>query len=267
MSVVAVVTMVGGILAALAPPAVAGPPATAARTPTLAQDFNRPWTNGVSPDGRWELNGDWVGTGDNLMERSNGRVAHGALRLTSRADSLRGGELQTRSTYGFGYYEVRMKVAKVAGVCQSFFWKAVDYDLPEIDIEFLTGGVTDGSAEDWIDSPGKGRLYVTIHPWQSYPTSARIDLNFNPTEKFHTYGFLWKPTSVTFTVDGVARRTFAHLPPELGPRAAKGYIMANTWTGNPIWGGGPPAVDAVASYDWIRFYAGATAIPPRAPSI
>ena len=43
---------------------------------------------------------------------------------------------------------------------------------------------------------------------------------------------------------------------------ATGYIMMNTWSsGNPNFGGGPPAQDATSVYDWVKFYPNATSIP------
>lgn len=231
--------------------------------PSLFEDFTGEWTGfPSSPDGRWRIAGDWTGTGGNLLEQANASISAGRLSLTSRANSLRGAEIQTvDAAYGHGYYVVRMRTAKVAGVCQSFFWKAEDYAEPEIDFEFLTGGVTNGKAEDWVDSADRGRVHVTAHPLRGYGNSAAIELGFNPSNEFHDYGFLWTPEQLVFTVDGQVRATFTKLPPILGSSAPMGFIMANTWTGNPGWGGGPPTSDATAEYEWIKFYRVVTEIP------
>jgi hypothetical protein len=37
--------------------------------------------------------------------------------------------------------------------------------------------------------------------------------------------------------------------------------VMNTWTGNPNWGGGPPAKDATTIYDWVHFYPDASSVP------
>ena len=137
----------------------------------------------------------------------------------------------------------------------------MNYAEPEIDFEFLTGGVTNGVPEDWVGSTNRGRVRITAHPWQTYGTAGEIDLGFNPSREFHNYGFLWTPSQLAFTVDGVVRVRYTRLPAGLGSSAPMGYIMANTWTGAPGWGGGPPTADATAQYEWIRYYAGVTEIP------
>jgi len=232
----------------------------------VSADFASAWSSWPrSPDGIWRVAGDWVGTGGNTLLRSNASISGGLLSLTSKAGTLQGAEIQTLPTYGYGYYVTRMKVAKVAGVCQAFFWIADGYGPGEIDIEFNTGGTTHGVVEDWVTSSNRGRVHFTLHPWTS-ATIADVDLAFNPANGFHTYGFLWTPSRVDFTIDGAIVRSFTALPSTLGPGAEKGYLMANTWTGSPTWGGGPPAQDATAQYDWMRFYAGVTSIPPGANS-
>ena len=67
------------------------------------------------------------------------------------------------------------------------------------------------------------------------------------------------PDAISYTVDGQVVQTYSRPACRNIPRN-KGYIMVNAWTGNPNWGGGPPAKKATSMYDWIRFYPGATAI-------
>lgn len=241
-------------------------PAPSAATPTLVEDFTGPWASfPYSPNEKWRIAGDWTGTGDNLLQKANASVSATTLSLTSRANSLRGAEIQTvDAAYRHGYYVVRMKTTTVPGVCQSFFWKSVNYGEPEIDFEFLTGGVTNGSPEDWVGSADRGHVRITAHPWEVFGTAGEIELGFNPSNDFHNYGFLWTPTRLVFTVDGVARASYTQLPSDLGSSAPMGYIMANTWTGAPGWGGGPPTSDATAEYEWVKYYDGVTEIPAGA---
>lgn len=226
--------------------------------PAVVQTFSRDWTDFPdAPDGVWRVNGDWNG----VLKR-NARVHDGKLLLTTPAESVTGAELQTReATFSHGYYEVRMQVTHVAGVCQSFFWKSQGYDTPEIDIEFLTGGVTRGDyPETWVTSPDHGRVHVGLHP--SLDSSQKdIDLPFNPSLDFHNYGFLWTTDAIIFTVDRRPVAQFTKLPPGLGSNGPAGYIMANSWAGAWDWGGGPPTEDATASYDWVAYYPGSRSIP------
>jgi beta-glucanase (GH16 family) len=233
-----------------------------APVPTIFEQFNPPWDGVNSPDGIWRIAGTWVGTGGNTLRPENAELMEtyegqpgGYLALTVRANVLEGGEIQTLPTYGYGYYEVRMKVATVPGVCVSFFWKEVDYGPGEIDIEFLTN-------EPWLESESQGTVHYTIHPdWDVYDTAYAQDLGFNPSADFHTYGFLWTPVRLDYTVDGAIVKTFTNPPAANLENTMGGYIMMNAWTGNENWGGGPPTEDATVVYDWVKFYDGLTSLP------
>src|SRR5262249_31166452 len=83
-------------------------------------DFLSPWSGNRSPDGIWRIAGIWTGTGGNVLDPANAQLvtSYGGetgsfLLLTSRAGVLRGGEIQTLPTYGYGYYEVRMRVSAI----------------------------------------------------------------------------------------------------------------------------------------------------------
>jgi nitroreductase len=233
------------------------------QTPQIFQEFTPASFNGItSTDGIWRINGPWVGTGKNTLDPAlahlsstyPGDSGSGFLSLSVAPRQLRGSEIQTVTLpgYGCGYYETRMKVTSVPGVCASFFWiEAPHYGSHEWDIEFLTN-------EPWITSANSGKVHLTIHP--SHETYV-LDLPFNPSLGFHRYGFLWTPGSIAYTVDGQIAHTFTH--PTLDT-TAKGYIMMNMWTGNRDWGGGPPSEQATSVYDWVKFYPNVTSVPGEA---
>lgn len=93
-------------------------PTSTRQTPTLVQNFTGTWpTFPYSPDRVWKINGNW-----DSVRKSNAHFTGSRLELTTQANVENTGEFQTvQPAYGQGYYEVRMKTAKVAGVCQSFF--------------------------------------------------------------------------------------------------------------------------------------------------
>ncbi|MBN2157871.1 MAG: glycoside hydrolase family 16 protein [Spirochaetes bacterium] len=234
---------------------------TFVNAPSANDEFNFAWEGSSSPDGLWRRS-SWVATGGNLFTWENAvtqpsytGATGGVLLLTVQSASpgdtpYEGGEIQSvgdsGSTFGYGYYETRMKVTGVSGCCVSFFWiQSPGYGPGEIDIEFLTN-------ETW--TPDGGTVHFTLHPSEISVTQS---LPFNPSSGFHRYGFLWTSSRVVFTVDGNAVRTFTSGVPAEAP----GYIMANAWTGNAYWGGGPPSEDATSVYDWIQFYPDAVAIP------
>jgi len=230
--------------------------ASGGMTPTLFQDFEPPWADNKSPDQIWLIAGPWVGGGGNMMDPANAVLSEtfngevgGFLALTVTANEMRGAEVQTVTSYSYGYYEARILVSNVPGVNTTFFWrKAPDFGDMQWAVAFLTN-------EPWLDSESSGQVYFLITP----PGEGLLQtLPFNPSKDFHRYGFLWVPGKLSFTVDGAIVREFAD--PGL-TTTNTGFIMADTWTGNPEWGGGPPTADATTVYDWIKFYEGVTAVP------
>ncbi|ARN81304.1 small metal-binding protein SmbP [Methylocystis bryophila] len=218
--------------------------------PLLHQEF-LPWEGNLSSDQIWRIAGVWTGTGNNvldpalasLMSVHNGQPG-GFLSLSVKANALRGSEIQTLPSYGYGYYETRMKVTDVPGVCASFFWvEAPKYGPREWDVEFLTN-------EPWISSANSGKVHLFIHPAN---IEYIVELPFNPSHDFHRYGFLWTAQSIAFTVDGQIVHRFSDSSLNTN---AKGFIMMNTWTGKADWGGGPPTSDATSYYDWVKFWPG-----------
>ncbi len=224
----------------------------------IAQNFRPPWNGNLSPDGLWRIAGVWKGTGGNVLDpalaqisRPFGSATDGALLLSVAANDLRGSEIQTLKGFSYGYYEVRMQVTGVPGVCASFFWiEAPKYGPHEWDIEFLTN-------ESWIGSADQGQVHLTLHPSN---TAFVMPLTFNPAKAFHRYGFLWTPGTIVFTVDGKAAHGFTEK--EL-VTPSQGFVMMNAWTGSRTWGGGPPTRQATTAYDRVKFTPGVTAIPAQ----
>ena len=192
---------------------------------------------------------------------SRGTAYHGVLSLTVPANVYQGAEVATvagwepngagsappfgASKLGYGFYETSMKPSCVQGEVSSFFWiQAPSYGPLEWDVEF--------------PNP-PGHTFNDVH-WTIHPSNQTVDfqLGFNPCQAFHRYGFLWTPGKIVYTVDDQVKYTFTD--PSL-VSTATGFLMANAWDGNPNWGGGPPTQNAVNSYDWMVYFAGATTIP------
>jgi hypothetical protein len=235
-----------------------------AQAPAIYEEFNG-WSGTTSPDGIWRRNGDWTATGGNLFTLDDATFSPtyagkpgGYLTLTVKAGKLQGGEVQTMGggdgigfKCNYGYYETRMKLPNIPGICASFFRIGKEYDgNPEIDLEFLT--------PDFANTPGKGKVRCMLHPGDGGPQN----LPFNPSEDFHRYGFLFTPNRVQWTADGKVIQSLDNVA--LG---GDGIIMMNAWTGNANWGGGPPAQDVEAIYDWVKYWPGATAIPADAAEV
>lgn len=236
-------------------------------TPPSTSFANQPNSQGIF-DTVWQT-ANWVGTGGNFMSRANatitptpacaggldaGDAPGGYLNLKVSAGVKTGSEIQTLNgkngvsglgpAYGFGFYAARMKVTPISGTVASFFWiGAPNYSGGEWDIEFLTN-----------ESP-RTKVHFTEHPSNR---TFLYDLGFDWSAAYHEYGFLWTSGTIVYTVDRKSVHTSSSS--ELAT-TTKGFIMANVWTGNPNWGGGPPTQDAVTCYPWIRHWPGATSIP------
>ncbi len=237
------------------------------------EHFDTPWPHNISPDGLFRVNGPWKGTGGNLITPQNvampasfGKYKGGFLQLkvpgqqssmpysAAEIQSIAGSDAAGKPGYGYGYYETRLQVSATPGVCDSFFWiQSPSYGPKEIDFEFLTN-------EDWIHQPDRGKVHVTIDivPGKDQHTAV-INLPFNPSRSMHRYGFLYTPGKVQFTVDGRVLSTLSD--PRMTAPGRGGFIMANEWTGNPNWGGGPPLKTAISTYAWIKFAGGLQKVP------
>ncbi|MEG0295922.1 MAG: family 16 glycosylhydrolase [Clostridium sp.] len=195
------------------------------------------------------------GEGFNCMWRKeNIKFKDGIMNLTIDKDPVgtikpySGGEYATNETYGYGYYNVRMKPIKNDGVVSSFF-TYVDKSgdeyagiAHEIDIEFTGKDTTKVEFNYFTDGvSANGFIY---------------ELGFDASKEFHEYGFLWLPDSITWFVDGKeAFHTEGVSYTNYEVPSAPGHIMMNVWPGNsPEWlkpfDGKTPLT---AQYDWASF--------------
>lgn len=131
-------------------------------------------------------------------------AAHAALCLlllssTARAKSYKSGELETKTRYGFGAFEARIRAAQGPGVISTFFlWKPDSEKAPatpwhEIDFELGQAG---GDYWTQIFTPGTDPpLYRTGH-------GAGHGLPSPAYQAYYTYRIEWTPDYIAFFVDG-----------------------------------------------------------------
>jgi beta-glucanase (GH16 family) len=116
----------------------------------------------------------WYGTGHNFFDLSRetltstypGQTDTGFLNLTitPSTNPLEGGEIQTTSGYGYGYYEVSMKPSAVPGGVASFFLiGAPNYSAPEFDIVPAEPVVPWSVNEFLLNS--KNQVTDLLQPW------------------------------------------------------------------------------------------------------
>ena len=151
-----------------------------------------------------------------------------------------GGEFRTNDFYSYGYYETSMQAIKNDGIVSSFFtYTGPSDDNPwdEIDIEILGKDTTKVQLNYYTN--GKGNH------------EKMIDLGFDASEGYHTYGFDWQPGKITWFVDGKkVYEATDNIP------TTPGKIMMNAWPGKTVddwlkaFNGKTPLT---AYYEWVTY--------------
>lgn len=207
-------------------------------TPTLINEFDRDESGWIHRSG---TNGDPFAC---RFQPENISFSGGRMILALEND----GCTKYRSaeeSFGFGYYEVRMRPASGSGIMAgSFFTYTGTYGRPdhdEIDIEVLG---QDCSIQLNHYGAGRGGHELVMTPTQ---------LGFNPCAGEHNYGFVWRSDSIVYYIDGrMVHRATAQIP------SRPGRIMVNIWSGAPSVDGWLGPYDAgsgrvTAQYDYIRW--------------
>jgi len=121
------------------------------------------------------------------------------LSSTARAKSYKSGELETKTRYGFGAFEARIRAAQGPGVISTFFlWKPGSEQAPSVpwhEIDFELG---QASGDYWtqVMTPGSSPpLYRTEH-------GAAFNLPSRAYQAYYTYRIEWTPDYIAFFIDG-----------------------------------------------------------------
>lgn len=236
---------------------------------TLVNDFNSEtiasgwekahWTNGDMFNCWWDPeNITFNESGNSLMKMKICKKTN-----PSYPQAYSGAELRTTGTYGYGYYEVRMKPCKASGTNSSFFLYTRDdgnnIEWNEVDIEFITKDMGDGRGlrsipqfNFFIDNAGEGHEFLYK------------DLEFDASTAFHVYGIEYAADHISWYVDGTKVYT-ANGCEEGDHNHAQGslprhnmQIMVNFWPGTGVddWlGEFHYTAPLYAEYDYIKFKA------------
>lgn len=192
------------------------------------------WSNGGMFDCEWRSSNVRYNESKKLLE----------LALTEENGKNLAGEYRSNEHYSYGYFSVKMKAIKKAGVVSSFFtYTGRNEGNPwdEIDIEFLGKDTTKVQFNYFTNGEG-GHEYL-------------YDLGFDASEGLHEYGFKWTAEDITWYVDGKAvHRATDNIP------VTPGRIMINAWPGKSEgeqnvagWSGVFDGVYPIpsAEYEWI----------------
>src|SRR6188768_2796071 len=121
------------------------------------------------------------------------------LSSNARAKGYKSGELETKTRYGFGAFEARIRCAQGPGVISTFFlWKPDSEKAPSVpwhEIDFEMGQAS-GDYQTQIMTPGASPpLYRTEHV-VAHGLPARA------YQAYFTYRIEWTPDYIAFFVDG-----------------------------------------------------------------
>ena len=118
---------------------------------------------------------------------------------TAEAKSYKSGELETKSRFGFGAFEARIRCARGPVVVSTFFlWRPGSETSPtvpwhEIDFEM---GVAAGDFQTQVMTPG------TSPPQYRKEHVKNHDLPTAPWDAYYTYRIEWTPDYIAFFIDG-----------------------------------------------------------------
>jgi beta-glucanase (GH16 family) len=156
---------------------------------------------GVVDERRWRISDGWAnpdGTANDWRRSQVFRNDRGLSLVFARhrgggAHEFTSGEIQSRDSYLYGYFEVRMRVPRESGLVAGFFTFARPEgreSWDEIDIEIL--GRNPRHVEFGYFSDGERR-------------AIRLPLGFDAAARMHTYGFEWTSAHIRWYVDGRLR--------------------------------------------------------------
>lgn len=171
------------------------------------------WCNGEPFNVTW--------SGENI------KYQEGAAKLiiTETDEKFYGGELRSSDHYWYGDYEITIKPDPKKGTCSSFFVYTGPSETDEngnpnphdeIDIEFLGKDTTHVQFNFFVDGKG-GNEY-------------KYDLGFDASEEYHTYGFRWTESYITWYVDGKPVYRVDETDKKTLPKTP-GRMMMNYWCG------------------------------------
>jgi beta-glucanase (GH16 family) len=239
---------------------------------TFDDEFN---SFSASPDGhgtQWETKYWWggrslQGASDFYLDPSVGGVgqtpysiADGVLGIHAQGTSpeLRAagvtaafttGQIDTHNSFSqqYGYFEMRAQMSDAHGTNGAFWLLPPSGPWPpEIDVVEVLGRDPDTAS-------------MTNHTGVTAPhtlggTATGADLS----DGFHTYGLMWTPSSLTFSLDGVDRFTTPTAPDEHQPM----YMLATLGVGGSFAGNpSPDGFSADMKIDYVRAYSDDAAIP------
>ncbi|HYL39710.1 MAG TPA: glycoside hydrolase family 16 protein [Candidatus Binatus sp.] len=174
-------------------------------------------------------------------------VGNGLLTLTlqRQADGWHGSLVDTLGSWrqAYGYFAARIKIPSGAGLWPAF-WSYAEGGDGEIDAMEVCGNPIGTHGGDDVSL-----LHTTVH-WEG-GSSGHDTRTVDLSQAFHVYAVDWRPSSLTFYLDGQVVWTYtnaAHIPNAPLPLILD-LGVGGTWCGAPT--ASSPST-ATMQVDWVR---------------
>lgn len=205
-----------------------------------SQSYVTDFSGSTLPSGWNTYSGAPGGDSGAQWASSHVSVGGGLLQLTTSQDSnynnewVAGGLCQCGVSMTYGAYFVRSRLTGAGPTAVELLWPVANVWPPEIDFNETGGGASSTSA--------------TIH-YSSANDQIQRTLNIDMTQ-WHTWGVIWTPSSVTYTVDGKVWATVTGAA-AISNQAMTLDLQQQTWCSS---GWACPTSSQSMLVDWVAEY-------------
>jgi len=170
-------------------------------------------------------------------------VSGGLLNINTFQDPAYGGGWVTGGTcpcgipgQTYGAYFVRSRMTGPGPTNVALLWPDANVWPPEIDFNETYGSTTATSA--------------TVH-WGAGNSQYPVRLSAIDMTRWHTWGVIWTPTSITYTVDGQVWATVSNSSAQIPNIPMHLSLQSQTWCAS---GWACPTAPASMQVNWIAEY-------------
>ena len=218
------------------------PPSATALTGFVATEIDD-FSGSTLPTGWYTYSGQPGGDpGAQFGGASHVTVANGMLSLNTFQDPaynnqwVTGGLCDCGLAQTYGAYFVRSRVTGAGPTNVELLWPKASVWPPEVDFNETGGGTTATSA--------------TAH-FNTTNNQIQVQLSNIDMTQWHTWGVVWTPTQITYTVDGKVWGTVTNLT-AIPSQAMTLDLQQQTWCAS---GWACPSAPQSMQIDWVAQYA------------
>ncbi|MDR3616916.1 MAG: glycoside hydrolase family 16 protein [Candidatus Obscuribacterales bacterium] len=177
------------------------------RSGTLAPVFQTDFTDPKELESDWRLMTDHSGkicrTPDNVQVSKSGLTLKTMIATNCPRNHWSTGSIQSKSSYQFGFFEAKMKIADIKGMNNAFWMNTANQpatrDYFEIDVcECQYPSYDHIGLQQYPAKKDNVALSDVKHSGMGWGASVTDDLS----AAFHDYGVLWKENEMIFAIDG-----------------------------------------------------------------